>query len=234
MNAGKTRLDAIRRQVRLDERTRIAQELHDTLLQGLLSASLQLDVADSRLAQSAPAKPLIQQVLQQLREMIDESRNCVQGLRARPSGATELERAFARIPEHLCLSEKMEYRLVVEGTPRRLHPLIQDEAYRIGCEALANAFRHSHASLVETVLEYSRRRFRLLVRDDGAGIHPEVLKSGREGHWGLSGMRERAFKIGTKLNIRSTPESGTEIDLTVPAGTAFCRLRRAGSAVPPG
>jgi len=119
------------------------------------------------------------------------------------------------------LDEKIEYRLVVEGTPRPLRPLVQHEIYRIGSEALANAFRHSHASLVETVFEYSRHRFRLLIRDDGAGIDPEVLNSGREDHWGLSGMRERASKIAAKLNIRSARGAGTEIDLVIPGGAAY-------------
>jgi signal transduction histidine kinase len=231
VNAIRTRLDAIRRQARMEERTRIARELHDSLLQGLFSASLQLDVADSRLAPSAPAKPLIRQVLQQLRRMIDESRSSLRELRARPSGPTDLERAFAQIPEQLHVSEKIKYRLVVEGTPRRLRPLMQEEVHRIGNEALANAFLHSQASRVDTVIEYSRHHFRLLVRDDGVGIHADVLKSGREGHWGLCGMRERASKIGAQLCVQSAPGAGTEIELCVPAGTAFPRLCTVRSAV---
>ena len=231
VSAVRTRLDAIRRQARIEERTRIARELHDCLLQGLFSASLQLDVADSRLAPSAPAKPLIQEVQQQLRRMIAESRSSVWGLRARPSGPKDLERAFAQIPEQLQVGEKIKYRLLVEGTPRLLRPLMQEEVHRIGNEALANAFRHSHASRVDTVIEYSRRHFRLLVRDDGIGIHADVLKSGREGHWGLCGMRERASKIGAKLDVQSAPGAGTEIDLCVPASTAFYRLCSVRSAV---
>jgi len=231
VNAIRTRLDAIRRQARMEERTRIARELHDCLLQGLFSASLQLDVADSRLAPSAPAKPLIQEVQQQLRRMIAESRSSVWGLRARPSGPKDLERAFAQIPEQLQVGEKIKYRLLVEGTPRLLRPLMQEEVHRIGNEALANAFRHSHASRVDTVIEYSRHHFRLLVRDDGIGIHADVLTSGREGHWGLCGMRERAAKIGAKLDVQSAPGAGTEIDLCVPASTAFYRLCTGRSAV---
>jgi signal transduction histidine kinase len=233
VNASGRRLDAIRRQVRMEERTRIARELHDGLLQGLFSVSLQLDVADSRLAPSAPAKPLIQEVQQQLRRVIDESRSSVRRLRARPSEPKALERAFAQIPEQLHVREKIKYRLVVEGTPRPLRPLMQEEVHRIGSEALANAFRHSQASRVETVIEYSRHHFRLLVRDDGIGIHADVFKSGREGHWGFCGMRERASRIGAKLSVQSTPGAGTEIELFVPAGTAFFRPCAARSAVLP-
>jgi signal transduction histidine kinase len=231
VSASRTRLNAIRRQVRMEERTRIARELHDTLLQGLFSASLQLDVADSRLAPSAPAKPLIQEVQQQLRRVIEESRSSVRGLRARASGPKELERAFAHIPEQLHVGERIKYRLVVEGPPRPLRPLMQEEVHRIGSEALANAFRHSQASRVDTLIEYSRDHFRLLVRDDGIGIHADVLKSGREGHWGLCGMRERASEIGAKLSVHSARGAGTEIELFVPASTAFYRLCTVRSAV---
>jgi signal transduction histidine kinase len=90
-------------------------------------------------------------------------------------------------------------------------------------EALANAFRHARASTVETVLEYGRAHFRLLVRDDGKGIDPEVLKAGREGHFGLSGLRERAAKIGAEVKIRTAAGAGTEIDLIVPAAAAYER-----------
>jgi signal transduction histidine kinase len=93
--------------------------------------------------------------------------------------------------------------------------------YRIGREALANAYRHSSASVVEMVLEYAPDRFRMVVRDNGCGMDPQVLRSGREGHWGLSGMYERAKKIGAWLNVRSADGAGTEIDLTVPASAAF-------------
>jgi signal transduction histidine kinase len=115
----------------------------------------------------------------------------------------------------------VKYQVIVEGTPRSLRPLIRDEIYRIGGEALANAFRHARASTVETVLEYGRAHFRLLVRDNGRGIDPEVLKGGREGHFGLSGLRERAAQIGAQVKIRTAPGAGTEIDLIVPATAAF-------------
>jgi signal transduction histidine kinase len=115
----------------------------------------------------------------------------------------------------------VKHQLVVEGTARSIRPLVREEIYRIGAEALANAFRHAGASAVETVLEYGRDHLRLLVRDDGQGIDPEVLKTGREGHFGLSGLRERAAKIGAELKVRTAAGAGTEIDLLVPAVAAF-------------
>jgi len=211
----------IRMEERLDERTRIAQELHDTVLQGLASASLQLEVADRQIAGDATAKPVVQRVSQLLRHLSDESRQTVRGLRLRQSEEENLERALTQISKDLAAPRKVKYQVVVEGTPRSLRPLVRDEIYRIGGEALANAFSHARASTVETVLEYGRDHFRLLIRDDGRGIDPEVLKGGREGHFGLSGLRERASRIGARLKIRTAPGAGTEIDMLVPAAAAF-------------
>jgi len=202
----------IRMEERLGERTRIAQELHDTVLQGLVGASLQLEVADRQIAGDATAKPLIQRVSQLMRQLIDEGRQTVRGLRLRQSEEENLERALTQISQDLATPRKVKYQVVVEGTPRSLRPLVRDEIYRIGGEALANAFRHARASTVETVLEYGRDHLRLLVRDDGKGIDPEVLKGGREGHFGLSGLRERASKIGARLKIRTA--TGAERKLT--------------------
>ncbi len=211
----------MRMRERVNERTRIARELHDTILQGLASASLQLEVADRQIAADATAKPLVQRVSQLLRQLIDESRHTVRRLRLRRSEEENLERALTQISNDLAAPRKVKYQVVVEGTPRSLRPLVRDEIYRIGGEALANAFRHAGASAVETVLEYGRDHFRLLVRDDGQGIDPEVLKAGREGHFGLSGLRERAAKIGARLKVRTAAGAGTEVDLLVPAVAAF-------------
>ena len=218
-----SRLLTMRMQERVNERTRIARDLHDTLLQGLVGASLQLEVADRQIASDATAKPLVQRISQQLRQLIDESRHTVRHLRLQRSQEENLERALTQIASDLAAPRKVKYNVVVEGTPRSLRPVVHDEIYRIGGEALANVFRHADASAVETVLEYGRDHFRLLVRDDGQGIDPEVLRAGREGHFGLSGMRERARKIGAGLKIRTAAGAGTEIDLIVPSSTAFER-----------
>lgn len=206
---------------RLEERERIARELHDTLLQGLFSASLQLSVADEQIDPGAPAKPLIEKILNLLQQMSDEGRNTLRGLRDRQTEPEALERAFAQIPQDLAADDHIEYRLIVEGSQRALRPLVRDEVYRIGREALANAFRHSLGSRVETVLAYERNQFRLVVRDNGCGMDPDVVRSGREGHWGLSGMRERTDKIRGELKVMSALGAGTEVNLIVPGSTAF-------------
>jgi signal transduction histidine kinase len=216
-----TRQLNLRFEERLAERTRIAQELHDTLLQGFLSASMQLHVAADRLPEDSPAKPSLGRVLQLMRQVTEEGRNAVRGLRSSGNGSFDLEQAFSRIPIELGLQNEMDLRIIVEGAPRLLHPLLRDEVYRIGREALANAFRHSRAKKIEVELDYSARQFRVLVRDNGRGIDPQVLESGREGHWGLPGMRERAERIGARLHVWSSAAAGTEVELSVPSHIAF-------------
>jgi len=110
----------------------------------------------------------------------------------------------------------------VEGTPREVHPILRDEIYRIAGEALRNAFRHAQARRIEVTIWYGERQFRLRVRDDGKGIDPEVLdEQGRAGHWGLTGMRERAEVIGGQLEIWSQQECGTQVELSIPASHAY-------------
>ena len=211
----------LRFEERLAERTRIAQDLHDTLLQGLVSASMQLHVANDHLANDSPAKPLVGRVMQLMGQVIDEGRDAVRGLRSSGGNADGLETAFSRAEQEFGNEQVKDYRVIVEGTPRDLHPIIRDEAYRIGREALANAFRHSQASKIEVELEYSTKHLRILVRDDGAGIDQDVLQTGKDGHWGLTGMRERAESIGARLKVWSRTNAGTEVELLIPGNIAF-------------
>lgn len=206
---------------RLLERTRIAQDLHDTLLQGFLSAFMQLDVANDKLPADSPAKPQLSRVQQLMGRVIEEGRNAVQGLRSSNNDSINLEKAFSRIQQELNIPEQIEFRVIVEGRPRPLNPIIRDEVYRTGREALVNAFRHSRAKSIEVEVEYAAKHLRVLVRDDGCGIDPQVLQSGRERHWGLSGMRERSERIGARFKVRSRAAAGTEVELSVPGHVAF-------------
>jgi ligand-binding sensor domain-containing protein/signal transduction histidine kinase len=215
----------LRFEERLSERTRIAQELHDTLLQGFLSASMQVHIAADRLPADSSAKPALTRALQLMGQVIDEGRNAVRGLRSSLSVSLDLEQAFARIRDERLSEnpdgEPMNFRMIVDGQRRSLHPLLRDELYRIGREAIINAFRHSRAKRIEIELKYSSSQFRMLVRDDGCGIEPNVVLGGREGHWGLPGMRERAERIGARLQVFSRAAVGTEIELTVPGHVAY-------------
>lgn len=219
----------VRFEERLAERTRIAQDLHDTLLQGLVSASMQLHVANDLLPDDAKAKPMVGRVMQLMSQVIEEGRDAVRGLRSTSGNADDLETAFSRAGEEFGNEQVKDCRVIVEGTPRQLHPIIRDEAYRIGREALANAFRHSGANKIEIELEYSAKQLRILVRDDGAGIDPEVLHSGRDGHWGLAGMRERAESIGGRLKVWSRTNAGTEVELLIPGEVAFATGTRSAT-----
>lgn len=209
---------------RLSERTRIAQELHDTLLQGFISASMRLHVVVDAIVDDTPMRDQLGQVMLLMRRVVNEGRNAVRGLRA-PEAGDDLERAFAQVLREHRVGDTPEHRVLVEGPPRVLHPLVRDEIYRIGCEALINALRHAHATRIETVIEYGKRHIRIVVRDDGRGMEAPVLRGGRQGHWGLAGMRERALRIGAALEIQSHPGGGTEVALSIPTALALAGRR---------
>jgi signal transduction histidine kinase/ligand-binding sensor domain-containing protein len=211
----------LRFEERLDERARIAQELHDTLLQGVLSASMRLHVAVDQLPEDSPAKKSLASILDLMKQVTEEGRNAVQGLRSSDGVLLDLPQAFSRIRDDLALADDVEFRVIVDGNTRRLHPILRDEVYRIGREALVNAARHSQAKSIEVEVEYTDKQLRVLVRDNGCGIDPGVLRSGREGHWGLPDMRERAERIGGRLRIWSGAKAGTEVELSVPGNIAF-------------
>jgi signal transduction histidine kinase len=221
------RLHELRRQLnlrfeeRLAERTRIAQDLHDTLLQGVISASMQLHVANEHLPDDSPAKPLVDRVIELMGQVVEEGRDAVRGLRSAYGNSDDLGTAFARIGEEFKTDQTTDYSVVVEGTPQELHPIIRDTAYRIVREALTNAFRHSQGSQIEVEIEYTSRHLKILIRDNGAGIDPNVVELGRDGHWGLTGMRERAESIGGRLKVWSRANAGTEVELLIPSHVAF-------------
>ncbi len=206
---------------RLAERTRIAQELHDTLLQGFISTSMQLHVAVDSLPEDSPTKRSLERVLVRVRQVIDEGRNAVRGLRTSPNSSLDLEQAFSRIRQEFQVPEDVGFRVIVDGQPRPLHPIMRDEVYRIGREALVNALKHSGAKEIDLEVKYAANQMRLLVRDNGRGIDPQVLQTGREGHWGLPGMRERSERIGARLRVWSRVSAGTEVELSVPGKIAF-------------
>jgi signal transduction histidine kinase len=178
-------------------------------------------VANDQIEENAPFKPLVTRVLELMGRVVDDGRSAVRGLRVSRDGTQALDQAFSRVPQELAVQGSANFRVITEGPQRTLHPVIRDEVYRIGREALVNAFRHSEAKNIEVELEYATHELIMRVRDDGRGIDPHVLQTGREGHWGLSGMRERAGKIGAKLKVWSKTEEGTGVELRVPARIAF-------------
>jgi signal transduction histidine kinase len=214
---------------RVAERTRIARDLHDTLLQSFQVLLLHLQVA-SQLLPERPieAKSKLDRTLDQAESAVTEGRDAVRALRASTFESNDLARAISMLGEELKAASnnaEPQLRLTVEGESRDLHPIIRDETYKIAAEALRNAFRHSHAQQIEVEIRYEREQFRLRVRDDGKGIDTAVLSGTleTEGHYGIRGMRERASVIGGKLVVRSEIDAGTEIELRVPGGTAYAK-----------
>jgi signal transduction histidine kinase/ligand-binding sensor domain-containing protein len=208
---------------RLEERERIARDLHDTLLQGIFSASIHFDVANNRLPTDSPAKPSVQRGMELLTQVSKEGRNTLLALRAAASSQSDLEEALSRLRGEFPLPANIDYRVISEGEPELLRPLIRDEVYLIVREAVINAFRHSEASAIEVKVGYISRNLRVSVRDNGCGIDEELLKSGREGHWGLTNMRERAERIGGRLKVLSRAKAGTVVRLWIPGKLAFER-----------
>jgi PAS domain S-box-containing protein len=210
-----------RENVRLEERTRLAQELHDTLLQTFLSASMQLSVAVDGVPPESTVKPLLDRVLRIMKQGMEEGRNTIGDLRSADSRPFDLVRALSIVQQELGVNSDLDFRVIVNGSEKPLQPLIKREIYRIGREALVNAFSHSKANRVEFKVEYADSDFHMRIWDNGCGIDPEILREGREGHWGLAGMRERATKIGGRLDISSSAADGTEVQLSIPGALAF-------------
>lgn len=212
--------------VRLEERTRIAQELHDTLLQSFNAATIKLWAAMAGLPSDSPLKPKIDPILDLMEHGIAEGRTAIQGLRSSDSGTPDLVAALSGIRRELVVPPNMDFHVSVVGSQKPLQAPIGQELYRIGKEALDNAFRHSRAGRVDLELEYADSNLTLRVRDNGCGIDPLVIDKGLEGHWGLAGMRERAARLGGQLNISSAATAGTEIRLSISGDVAFQKVSR--------
>lgn len=211
-----------RMEERLEERERIARDLHDTLLQGVQGLILKFHAVSKQIPKDTPAYNALEKTLDHADEVLAEGRDRIQNLRVNPASLSDLPAAFRAVAEETSLGRDATFKIVVEGRVRDLHPLVLEECYCIGREAIINALSHSEGQHVEAEITYDSRQFRLRVRDDGRGIDPEILEAGgRLGHWGLQGMHERAQKIGGQLRFWSRPETGTEIELIVPGATAY-------------
>jgi signal transduction histidine kinase len=205
----------------LAERTRIAQDLHDTLLQGFFAVSMRLQAAVGQLPADCEAKAEFADVVGLMGRVLEEGRLVVQGLRAPDGVYPSLGAALAGIPTQLGFASAAKFRVVVDGQPRELRSGLREDVYRISREAIVNAYRHSQANDIETQIEYRPSELRIAVRDNGCGIDPQELRWGRQGRWGLEGMRERADRIGARLRVLSRMALGTEVELCVPGRLAF-------------
>jgi signal transduction histidine kinase len=210
-------------EARVGERTRIARDLHDTLLQSFQGLMLRLQVVANLLTQGKVerAQEELELSLDRADQAIAEGRDAVRDLRLSATTTNELAQAVTALGNELAAEGTAAFRLVVEGATLHLHPVIRDEVYRIVREALRNAFSHAKAQHIEAEISYGERVFRVRIRDDGAGIPTTILEEGRHGHYGLPGMRERAGQIGAKLNIWSGDGAGTEVELSIAGSIAY-------------
>jgi signal transduction histidine kinase len=214
-------------EARVGERTRIARELHDTLLQSFHGLLLRLQTASYLLPQRpAEGKETLDSAIQQAAKAITEGRDAVQGLRASTVERNDLALAIRTLGDDLATDASSHtpatFTVEVEGESRDLHPIVRDEIYKIAAEALRNAFRHARAGRVEIEIRYGSDDFRLRVRDNGKGIDRAVLAAqGIEGHYGLRGMPERAALIGGRLAVWSEAGAGTEVELRLPAAAVY-------------
>jgi signal transduction histidine kinase/ligand-binding sensor domain-containing protein len=210
----------LRFEERLAERTRIAQDLHDTLLQGMMAASMHVQVANDRVDDHHAAKPTLQRVLQLLTQVIDDGRAAVQGLRTQ-SASNDLVQAFTERARELASLDAVDFRISVEGASRPLRLAIREELTNVVCEAILNAVKHAAAERIEIVIDYSPTAFQCVVRDNGKGMDATTARAGVRGHFGLTGMRERARRIGATLSITSQLAIGTSVTVSVPARIAY-------------
>lgn len=201
--------------VRQEERLRIAQELHDTCLQGFLALSMHLQLAAFECSSNNVLRSRLESLVEMARGAVEEGRRSVKALRASAQPLESLEAAFAKIPQGLGLNTAVPLQVSVRGDARELSAAVWHEVYRIGREAILNAYRHSGAEEIHATIEYEPGGLRLCVRDNGCGIGRTELISGRLGHWGLQGMRERARRIGAKLQFRTVCGAGTALELFV-------------------
>jgi signal transduction histidine kinase len=228
------RVQQISRQfdIRSSERSRIARELHDSLLQGFQGLMFCIQAARDLLPnRPAEAVSVLEKVVEQGDRVIAEGRDAVHDLRSPAQADNDLAKTLTALGEEMRAGiptgRVPVCRVVIEGKPRPLDLAVRDEVYRIIREAYRNAFQHSRAAQIEAEISYGARRLWIRIRDDGIGIDPQVLTHGqRPGHWGLPGMRERATAFGGRLTLWSEPGAGTEVELRIPASIAYWRAQR--------
>jgi signal transduction histidine kinase len=224
------RIVELRLEERVRERTRIARELHDNLLQSLHGLMFEFQ-AVRNMFRKRPEEALqaLDGAIMGTEQAITESQDAIENLRSTATAEDDLAHLVRLTGENLAASRAEDhdspaFGLTIEGQQRALTPVVQDEIYCIAREVLRNAFRHAQARRIEAEILYDENQLRFRVRDDGKGMDPQVLEKGsRPGHWGLRGVRERAQKIGAKLDVWSEAGAGTEVQLVLAASVAYQR-----------
>jgi signal transduction histidine kinase len=214
------RIIELRLEERVTERMRIAGELHDTLIQTIHASQFVAGTALMKPDDTIGQQRALETLSKWLQQAVHEGRAALNSLHQSTTGRNDLAEAFERAINDCRGQGKAEVSLSIAGQVKEMHPVVREEIYRIGYEAIRNACAHGSATQVQVELRYAQD-LDLRVRDNGVGIDPGVIERGKEGHFGLQGMRERAARIGGKLTLASKPASGTEIKLVVPGGIVF-------------
>jgi PAS domain S-box-containing protein len=204
----------------LEERTRIAREIHDTLLQGFTGIALQLVAATGRVAGPPEAVAALRDLVGLAKKTLEDARQAVWDMRAPALAGGDFSAALRAIAEERLHGTEIALECTVQGVPRPLDPEVEAVVFRVEQEAIANVVRHSAAHTVRLGLSYGARAMRLSVNDDGRGFAVDPDFHGYGGHWGLLGMRERASQVRAKLSVRSAPGHGSEIVIRVPYAVA--------------
>jgi signal transduction histidine kinase/ligand-binding sensor domain-containing protein len=204
---------------RLEERTRLARELHDTLLQTIMGSKMMVNAARKALSDTAGTESSLEIISRSLDRATMEGRAALDALRGSGVDTIDLELAM-RAAASGWMPKSMQLESVVGGIPRPMHRAVFDEVYRIGEELIRNACRHSGGTMLEIELRYGKY-FTLIVRDNGRGLDPQILNTGKPGHFGLAGMRERAARIRGRLTMTTPGQSGAEFVLTVPGRVIY-------------
>ena len=210
----------VRLDERLAERTRVAREFHDTLLQTIQGSKMVADDALDKSADLARMRAALERLSRWLGQAMEEGRAGLVSLRASTTQTNDLAASFRRALDDCRMQGFPETNFITEGRTAEMHPIVRDEIYRVGYEAIRNACQHSGATRIEVRLSYSDD-LTLIVSDNGKGIDATIAAKGKEGHYGLQGMHERALRISGRLNVDSSLDSGTKIELIVPGSIVF-------------
>src|SRR5712692_5692752 len=215
---------------RLSERTRIAQELHDSLIQDVMGISLQIEVTDELLPADFPAKQSLARALGLCKSALEAGRRALNDLRSAPLNSADLVKSFSQLANESAGKGGTKIDVIVEGRERPLNATVGNDVLQVGGQAIANALQHANARNIHVLLSYGDQHLRIRVQDNGSGINEEILNLGRPAHYGIVGMKERAERLGGSISIRSRVGEGTEVDLSVPAQLLYRDgLSRSGS-----
>lgn len=206
----------------IEERERIARELHDTLLQGFQMLVLRFQAITDTISSEHPSRSLLEDNLFRAERTLEEGRDRVNILRSETSTSNDLASELAQFGREMSAGSETQFQLTIEGSPTAIRPIVYEEIRIIAREAITNSFRHANAGLIECVVRFAPRHFSFICRDDGCGIPEGLLGAGtKDGHWGLVGMNERAEKLDAVLHISRGKVCGTEVELKLKASITY-------------